>query len=106
MGQDNGALQMFEFFVWNNRAGQETKAGIDAVNDPPLADDIPDGCHRGIDSFYAAFSQPHFDGRLGDVTKLGEAESAWVDFYLGDHYLLSCRVKLAADSIFQVRLIV
>ena len=37
MGEDNRSLEMFQFVVGNNGAGQQAEAGIDAVNYPPLS---------------------------------------------------------------------
>jgi hypothetical protein len=49
MREDNRALQMFQLLIGDNGVGQEPETGVDPVNHPALAEDLPDGIDGGKD---------------------------------------------------------
>ncbi len=80
MGEDDGALQVFQLLVGNDRVGQEPESGVDAIDDPAVFDQIFDGGNRGFNLITAAFREADLYRGLSNGAQLGKGESSRFDF--------------------------
>ncbi|EKD34957.1 MAG: hypothetical protein ACD_75C02110G0001, partial [uncultured bacterium] len=85
MGEDDGALQVFELAGRDDGPRQQAETGVDAVDHPALLDEISDRLHRGLDIHPAFFSKLYRDRCLCDRAQLRQGKFAGVDEYLGGH---------------------